>query len=763
MSHRASTLALAENAELRPELAQQRLGRWEWPWAVVAAIVATCHAIFTLGLYRQPWSVPISTGGDAMAVMSHATTDTLRGWYEYEPHLGWPAGQHYHDFPTADNLHQMVFSVFGHLWPHPAEVVNSYYLAGFALTALAGYWFFRVVGISQPMSAGLAVLYSIQPYHYMRSIDHLFLASYYVVPPAVVLVWRVLRGLGIFIPVTADGIRPGRRAIAWRSTQTLVTVVLLGTASTYYSVFLALFLGLAGLAVLFIDRNWRRFVGAALAGAVLVATMLANMLPDLTYDRSQPPNVVALNRAASDSEFYGFKITQLLLPPNTHFWGPARWTRAFYDLYFPLPSESPSLGLIGAIGFLVLLGVAVWMTARWGRGHPSPLSPLSSKLSALASLNLVGVLFGTVGSLSGVIALFVTTDIRGWNRISVFISCFALATVGLLIDALARRMSLRWATRHRLVQPAAVFVAAGLVLAVGGLDQSTFSYNLPADQQSRIARWNSDDAYVKAVETRFGATSKIFELPYRVFPESPPMNGSYATDDLLFYLHSPTLYSSTGDIQGRATSDWAAPISQRPTDQQVRQAATIGFNVVSIDRMALGADADGMASALTALLGAPQVTSTDNRYQAWSLAPAKAQVEARYTPAQIAAERADLKAPPMVYGTTERDRMMSLDAQGRGPVLGVALLDNPRSTPQQVTLTVHAAVQGVTVLDVTVGDGPSEQIPASGGFTLQRKVTAPPGRTQIDFRVPVDQRAGYPSLSFLSTDCFTADDQAFAG
>src|SRR3712207_7344477 len=52
---------------------------------------------------------------------------------------------------------------------------------------------------------------------------------------------------------------------------------------------------------------------------------------------------------------------------------------------------------------------------------------------------LTAFLVGTTGGVSAILAWVVSPQIRGWNRLSIFIAFFALAAVALLLDALGRR------------------------------------------------------------------------------------------------------------------------------------------------------------------------------------------------------------------------------------------------------------------------------------------------------------------------------------
>src|SRR5206468_6337385 len=92
-----------------------------------------------------------------------------------------------------------------------------------------------------------------------------------------------------------------------------------------------------------------------------------------------------------------------------------------------------SLGVVGAVGFLWLLAVA-------GLGLlGAPDRRLTGGLvrhTAFASV--LAFMIGTTGGLGALVSFLVFADIRAYNRISPFISFFALIGIGVLLDGFRR-------------------------------------------------------------------------------------------------------------------------------------------------------------------------------------------------------------------------------------------------------------------------------------------------------------------------------------
>ncbi|MDO9395146.1 MAG: hypothetical protein Q7T71_01230, partial [Herbiconiux sp.] len=517
-----------------------RLTTWRWLPYALAALLSLAAVWFGLDLWHLDWRVPIYYGGDALAVASHFKTIIETGWFTHQPDLGAPYGQFYSDYPQADNLHFIAADVLRLFTGDFGVAMNVYFVIGFPLAAITGLWFLRMLGVSRILGVALAVAFAIAPYHFIKGEGHLFLAAYFVVPLALGLLVRVALGLPLW----------SRRVLSGRNAATIGTVALLGTASSYYSVFVALVLAVAGLAKLWQTRAWRRFGGATTAGLAIAATMLVNLTPSILYRIANGVNEAVLVRSPPEAELYSFKLSSLLLPVPGHRFGPFATLRQLYDTYYPLPSEAPTLGLIAAAGFVALVVVAVYFLLTAGRPRWRAPARFTRLLAVLAGLTLTAFLFGTVGGLSTLLS-FVDFPIRSWNRIAILISMLALAAVGLLLDRLLRRARRASANRPPSRPSRRWLIAlplAALLTVLAVWDQIP-----PVDRDARaatVAEFASDDGFVERIQQTVEPECLIYQLPYIAFPESPPVNGVTDSEELRPFLHSETLRWSAGGIKG---------------------------------------------------------------------------------------------------------------------------------------------------------------------------------------------------------------------
>ena len=232
-------------------------------------------------LWRSNLRIPFYYTGDALGSAAHIKTTLERGWYEYQPRLGVPYGQHYSDFPFSDDLHLAMARLLGVFTNDWVIVLNSYYLLGFLACAGTAVWFFRQCGLNPWMVVALSVLFAVAPYHFLRNEGHLFLSAYYLIPPGMVIVLRVSRGEQVW--GRRSGVGGIRGTLTGRGAGTVVILALLVWGGVYYAVFVGLLLISAALLAFARARDRRRLGGAVVAGAVLAAWYLIALVPDFAY------------------------------------------------------------------------------------------------------------------------------------------------------------------------------------------------------------------------------------------------------------------------------------------------------------------------------------------------------------------------------------------------------------------------------------------------------------------------------------------------
>ncbi len=592
---------------MRPAVRLPRRGLdGEVGWAALSMALTSLGGAWTLRLWRGDLHVPFSYENDGQfyAVL---VKQVIHGWYFTNPRLGAPFGSELLDFPqSGDQLNFVIVKALGAFSRDWALVMNLFFLLSFPLVALTAYGVMRHHGASRPAATACSALFALLPYHFWQGEFHLFLAAYYAVPLGGHLVLATYRGEALFKRARA---RP-RGALAWASRRSAATVLIccvIASAGLYYAAFTLVLLAFAAAVVVLTRRSWASVANASVAAAAIAAVLAITLSPTLLYWARHGRDPEAFLRTPAQSNAGSLKVGDLVLPLTRHRISALGRLRQDYSGPLAAPEfassegESATLGLIATVGFVV--SILVLAAAVLGRGSGARRDP-GGRLTAVAAGAASSFVLATVGGRA--IAHVVSPDIRQWTRASVFVGFFSLVAVALLFDRSAVRLRRRRQSGRVL---AAVLVAAIGVVAF--LDQTSSEFIPPYRQLAY--HYDSDQAFVAAIERRLPPGSAVFQLPYMPWPEPGFVNRMTSFTPARGYLHSRALRWSYGAMRGRA-ADWQAQLVAYPATVLAPAAVAAGFDGIYIDRVGYrGASAQRLEASLTRLLGVRPLVSPDGR------------------------------------------------------------------------------------------------------------------------------------------------------
>lgn len=568
-----------------------------------AAVLFSLAAVtIVLQLWGANLRIPFdySASGDVYFTGMFVKGSLENGWYLQNPNLGMPFGGELLDYPISDNLHILVMKLIGSLAGDYAAGLNVYYLLTYPLSALTALYVFRQFNLSNPAAWVASVLFAFLPYHLLRAEGHLFLASYYLIPLAVMVVLWVCLGQSLH-----SGSRAGLSApLDWLNRTTIAGILIclaVSAAGIYYAIFAAYLLVVAGAFAFFRNRRLDSIVGAAIFVLALAAGVVGNELPSILY-AVQHGGYIDVVREPIDAELFGLRISQLLLPTPWHrvpFLAQAveSYYRALGNVSPRLVNESAtsSLGWVAGLSFLFLIG---WLLFKRASVAAADLP------TALSVLNLSAVLLAITGGLGSLVAL-VFPLIRAYNRISVYIAFFALFAFAWAATQFARKWAKSTITR-------VMFAAGlGLVLIMGLLDQTPAIASGFYEQTA--AEFASDHSFVKRIEAIVPTGAMVFQLPYVPFPEASTPGRMVDYDLFRGYLNSDSLRWSYGAMKDRPADDWQADVSAEPLDKQVETLAFAGFAGIYVDRFGYPDSAEALRKDLSTILGVKPIESDDQR------------------------------------------------------------------------------------------------------------------------------------------------------
>jgi hypothetical protein len=564
---------------------------------------------FTFDLAATSLRTPFAYSGDALGTAASAQTIIETGWMQETPRLGAPFGQVLYDYPIGgDNAHFLMMKVMSWFTSDWVLLVNGFYLLSFFTAAWSAYLCQRWLRVGRVAAIVTSALFAFTPYHFTRGISHLFLASYFIVPIAVLLAVKAST------VTRADATLPWS-ARARRTTPWLLLCALCGSFGAYYAVFAILALMVASGATSIGVRTWRPLLRAALFSAMIGVVFVANISGSIAFQRSNGvnPNVVA--RTPIELDIYGLRPIQMITPVPGHWLGPL--ASISDDLSVGYQSEySQFLGLVGSAALVWMLGWFLVARLRSSDDERQRDSPRE----LLAVMTVLFVLIGMTGGLSWTLTLVDFTVIRAWNRLSIMIAFMALCWLGLTAGPLARAWVAGRPGRQRVA-----LATAAVVLVFGLIDQASIDGSRP-DPDQWAASFESDQNFFQAVEADIPAGAMMYVLPYRRFPEEAPQLRSGDYDLLKPFLQSQTLRWSYGGIKGRE-ADWQEQLRDLAPEELVEALVAVGFSGVVIDRYGYADDAADLASAIATTIDDDPILSPDGRWFSFDLTAQRARYD----------------------------------------------------------------------------------------------------------------------------------------
>lgn len=599
---------------------------------VVSCLLCAMFLSIALGVFSTDLRVPFIYEGDALFFLPIVKSIAQGDWIWYNSHLGMPLGADLRDFPLYTTVDAVVIKILSFAIHDPGLLINVFWLL--AVTATAGTMTYSVrrLGATSSVAVFAGVVYALQPFTFYRGIAHLNLL-FYLVPLLVTAIIEV--ALGRFAAKETDvgmqRIRKIRAALACIPLYAWIACVGQGLSYAYNSFFACLLLLTAAIIAAVTMRRWRAVVPGVVLTFVICVFTLINISPSLLYWSANGKNSAMSYKEPAQADVFGLKIRQLITPIPAH---PLSAFRSVHQhiaaARFPNENENTTsrLGTIGTIGFLFLLGWALW--ACIAPKYPSPPSILI--IGACAAMTMTCLLVATVGGFGSIFNVFVAPDIRAYNRISVFISCFSLVTIAVLLTRLHRW----WALRHRHQGP---FVALVLALTIVGVaDQAdTASYLNYENREGVIHTFHEDAAFVHQIDSLLPAGAMVFQLPFTDFPAEGPPGSMRIYDHARAYLHSSHLRWSWAGMSGRREGEWCRRIAQLPPDEMVQQLTAAGFSGLWIDLNGYSG-AKSPETRFTTLLGGQPIRGRGGRilfYQLPRQAATKLQREAVLNPVYV--------------------------------------------------------------------------------------------------------------------------------
>lgn len=296
----------------------------------IAVLLSLLFLVWSYRLWEADLRIPLNYAGDGLFHQILVKGMIENGWYLNNMSLGVPLGLQMHDFPMMDSLFFLLLKIISLPSRDWAITVNLFYFLTFPLTTVTALYAIRRLNVSYAPALVGALLYAFLPYHFTRGEGHLYLSCYFLVPLIVPVAVRILLGRGV--PLRREG--PDgvvRWDLASRESLRIVGLcLLLGSGGVYYAYFSCFLLVIAGIVGTLNRRRLYPLVASCLLICMIHSSVCANLMPKILHDLRHGPNARGMLRYPYEAEFYGLRLSSLLLPSYVHRVGALRELRSAY-------------------------------------------------------------------------------------------------------------------------------------------------------------------------------------------------------------------------------------------------------------------------------------------------------------------------------------------------------------------------------------------------------------------------------------------------
>ncbi|MCQ2529135.1 MAG: glucosyltransferase domain-containing protein [Saccharofermentans sp.] len=488
------------------------------------------------------------------------------------------------DYPYSDKLSFIIVKIISFVVTNVYAITNLFYLLTYVIVAFVTSVVCRKLSYSKPVSFLVAILYAFSPYISLRY-AHMWLVPYYMLPVACYIGLRIAK---------AQTDVASKEALKKQYPYLMLLSFVCGFTGVYYAFFsCAVFM--IGIVINFFTSGYKKlsirfkeafrhiiFVGLTGAGVIV------NMIPNLMYWRIN--GTVATSELATreidGAEKYGLKLIQMLLPrPGHRIESLAKITNE-YSANYPLINENmtAALGIIASVGFIIAI---IYLLCNRKEDNTESKFIIST------------FLVGTIGGIGSLIAVFISSTIRGYNRISLVIMFFCLLIIANLLEKLRKKI------------PLAAFIGVIAALVIIGLYDQTMLYGMP-DYTS----FDSTRRAVDYVEAQLDANDMVYVLPCQDWPSG----GGYKNH--MGVIESEDLIWSWGSAQGREETCWQQTIANSDAATMVTTLKAAGYDAIYFDSSLYaqfyGQEAmENTSNSITEYLGQYPYVSTDGTTYVW--------------------------------------------------------------------------------------------------------------------------------------------------
>jgi phosphoglycerol transferase len=655
----------------------------------------------SLGLDSMDFSVPFNFWGDTLwqSVPIKSLIENSNPYFI--PNLSAPYGLPSAGFPCITNLDWLVMKCIAFVNRSSGFVLNVFWLFTIILTSFSCSVSLHLLGLKKKIICSLlGISYALLPYAFFRNVAHINLV-YYAVPPICLFVIHLSRGFP----------KKNNREIFVVG---ILAIATQGFGYLYYTFYTLILLFVSTLIGYCKNQDYRILKIGTLAIFVSMLCSVVNLTPTFySWNKYGKPDQIGF-KTSQESEIYAIKLRQMLVPnkdnciPLLSLWGKN-------DASIPFPNEnenkSARLGLLASIGFLILLLNIMGRLVL-------PNSKRDELLDTLSAFTIFIFLVATVGGIGAIINQIIT-EFRCYNRISVFISFFALAGLAIWYEYVLTLVNRKY------IKNIILMLGSGLY-AIGIYDQLLDAKHLKQRLQTDSLKSQEIKSFVQKVEHALPIGSSIFQLPARPFPLDASNQQMLPYDHAYGYLNSDKLRWSWPSFTMRH-KNWQNTISELKGRTLLEALVISGFTAIWIDKNGYTDQASSVIDDLKSGGAVELLASQSARYVILDLRPVAGDINSKKSSSQIENNKLEILNQPTI---TFEGGFYNEECNQKG----IYFRWSKNKSTIQVTNLSGESIKGFLVLDIA--SCKVAKILISGGETpIALPISTLPAQARISLKI----------------------------
>ena len=495
--------------------------------------------------------------------------------------IGFPLGSSTKDYPQPDGLNLFLIKLLSIFTPNWVAVHNLFYLLTFPAVFLTSYIVLRVYKINHYYSILGSISFTFLPFHFVR-LHHLFLANYAVVP----LFWLI--ALKIFrsnYPKELNFLKISFYGLC---------LSFMGALGIYYAIFGMILIITTGIFTGLNKTSYEPIKHSIFFIIPIIIGLLVHLLIPLLGTINENMTVVNTlpKRSIIESELYAFSLPQLLSPTHSHNIEFLSKIASFISSNTLNANENTtsSLGIIGSLGFLLsLLYIFLKLSGR----------KIEPKFIFISTLLLILFLFGLSGGFGSIFAFTITSSLRAWNRVSIFIGFGSILLFFMFLNYQSSNLIKKFKTNKLLSKVFNIFlVILTSIIIIDLIPRPCINCSSPISNkfQEKLRFFNE-------IENHLSPNASVYQMPFMQYPEVPPKNNIKDYELFDGFLLTKNIKWSYGTIKNTQADILMMEISQLPLEKKIQFLKKIGFDGIYYN--ANGYVNDDIYNNLEGLLGKP--------------------------------------------------------------------------------------------------------------------------------------------------------------